>query len=162
MSQALPTEIPAPLRRLLDDGVSGVGTEIALQLLTVGGDGWPHASMLSVGEIIAVDAQSLRLALWPRSNAAINCAANGRATLIAVVDAAGYGLELRLTPTRAINSLEHGTLSTFAACVVAVRVDIADYASLESGIRFRLHDPAPVLARWDRTRELLRAQDGVA
>ena len=111
--------------------------------------------MLSVGEIVTIDAESLRIALWPRSNAAINCSASGRAVLTIVIDAVGYGLRLKLTPTPPIDSREHGTLSTFAAEVVEVRADVAPYARLESGIRFRLLDRALVLARWARTRELL-------
>lgn len=155
MAEILPCEIPAPLRRLIDDGVSGAGAELAFQLVTVGSDGWPHVSMLSVGEIVTIDAKRLRLALWPRSHAALNCSTNGRAILVMVVDAVGYWLRLRLDPTQAIESREYGSLSTFAAEVVEARADLAPYARLETGIRFQLLDPEPVLSRWTRTRELL-------
>lgn len=159
VSELLAPEIPDPLRRVINDGVSGVGTELAFQLTTVGSDGWPHSSMLSVGEIVTIDAARLRLALWPRSNAAINCAANGRAVLSTVIEAVGYGLRLSVRSTKALDSPEYGTLATFAAHVVEARADVAPYARLKSGICFQLLDPEPVLVRWARTREGLSSLD---
>ena len=41
--------------------------------------------------------------------------------------------------------------------VVEARSDTAPYATVESGIRFRLHDPAAVSSRWRATRSALRS-----
>lgn len=144
---------------MLDDGENGAGASLAFQLVTVGSDGWPHASMISVGEVVAVDDETLRLALWPRSQAAANCAATRRALLLAVVDGVGYSIAVSLTARSPIPSRDHGSLSTFDARVSEVRADTAPYAQLEGGIRFRLLDPGPVLARWAETRRALLGVD---
>lgn len=144
---------------MLDDGETGAGASLAFQLITLGSDGWPHASMISVGEVVAIDDETLRLALWPRSHAAANCAAGGRALLLAVVDGVGYSIALSLSPRRPLPSRDHGSLSAFDARVSEVRADSAPYAELEGGIRFRLLDPGPVLARWAQTRRALLGAD---
>ena len=159
MSEQLAPTLPVAFKRVLDDGEAGVGAGLAFQLLTVDGDGWAHASMVSVGEVVAVDSENLRLALWPGSRAAANCAARRRATLAAVVDAVGYSVRLKVSPSARIPNQERGELHTFDASVVEVRADVAPYAHLESGIRFRLLDPDAVLSRWAETRRLLRGQD---
>jgi hypothetical protein len=156
VSELLEPTLPPSLRRLLDDGESGIGAGLALQLLTVGEDGWPYASMVSVGEIVAINDQRLRLALWPRSQATANVVASGRAMLLTVVDGVGYSVRLRVSADTPIPNHEHGSLSTFDAQVTQVRADVAPYARLESGIRFELLEPDTVIPRWAETRRLLR------
>ena len=46
-------------------------------------------------------------------------------------------------------------LVAFEAAVVRVRCDVAPYAAVEHGVRFRLHDREPVIARWVATRAAL-------
>jgi hypothetical protein len=39
-----------------------------------------------------------------------------------------------------------------------VQEDAVNYAELTSGIRFRLHDPEAVVARWQQTIDALRSR----
>src|SRR6185312_9549206 len=137
MSEPLPPRVPAPLARLIDDDVM---TEegVAFQLVTVRPDGWPHLSMISVGEIVTSGERGLRLALWPDSKAVANASATGLATLATVVDSVPYSLRLSMTGPKTIHSGTYGTLAAFAAHIEEVRADVASYADVESGIRFRL------------------------
>jgi hypothetical protein len=154
MSQPLPPVLPACLARLIDDDEL---TEdgVAFQLVTVRPDGWPHLSMISVGEIVTTGERGLKLALWPGSNATANASSTGRATLTTVVDGVPYSLRLSLTGPTAITSPTYGRIAAFGARIEEVRADVAPYAEVETGIRFRLRAPAEVLPRWAETRALL-------
>jgi hypothetical protein len=154
VSEALPPIVPAALARLIDDDEL-TADGVAFQLVTVRPDGWPHLSMISVGELVTRGERGLRLALWPGSNATANASATGKATLTTVVDGVPYSLRLTLTGPTAIPSATYGTLATFDADIEEVRADIAPYAEVQSGIRYRLRVPAEVLPRWAEIRALL-------
>jgi DNA-binding IclR family transcriptional regulator len=111
--------------------------------------------MISVGEIVTTGERGLKLALWPGSNATTNASSTGRATLSTVVDGVPYSLRLSLTGPTAITSATYGRLAAFEAHIEEVRADIAPYAEVETGIRFRLRAPAEVLPRWAEIRALL-------
>jgi hypothetical protein len=154
VSELLPPVLPAALARLIDDDEL-TADGVALQLVTVRPDGWPHLSMISVGELVTHGDRGLRLALWPGSNATANASATGRATLTTVVAGVPYSLRLSLTGPTPIRSATYGTLAAFDARIEEVRADIAPYAEVQTGIRFRLRTPAEVLPRWAETRALL-------
>jgi hypothetical protein len=154
VSRELEPIIPAPLAEALRAPSFGPeGT--AFQLLSVRPDGWPHSSMLSVGELVLRTDRDLRLALWPASSATANITATGRATLVTVVDGVLYSLRLSLGPPTRIPSEQYGYLAAFDAHVEEVRVDAASYADVLSGIRFRLHEPEDVVQRWVEMRAAL-------
>jgi hypothetical protein len=151
VSESLGDRLPPSLRAALDEAAPG----FTLVLVSVGTGGWPHLALLSVGEVLALDDRTLRLALWPASTATANLAREPRVTLAAVLD--GVSLSVRLT-ARPAGTLElpSGELAVFDATVAEVRADVAPYAVLESGIRFRLTEPAETLRRWAATRSALR------
>lgn len=127
----------------------------AIRLSTVGADGWPHAAQLSVGEVLALNASELLVAMWPKSNTTDNLKRDGRLTLSLVHD--GALLEIRATARIAA---EHQTalgLTVFCVTIKAVSEHRARYADVISGVTFRLHDPAAVLARWREQIAMLRA-----
>ncbi|WP_049803310.1 hypothetical protein [Pseudonocardia dioxanivorans] len=145
----LDPRLPAPFaRELAADDNEG----FTIALLTVADGGWPHQALISVGEIVALDDVRLRLATWPASTATRNLLATGRATLVAVVDAEVFAVRVEVAPRE--SGLE---LQVFDGRVVEARSDTAPYATVESGIRFRLHDPAAVSSRWRATRSALRS-----
>lgn len=161
MTETLGTELPDPLYAVLAaaDPAEHVGTTLAL--LSVGEDGWPHQALLSVGEVLALDRDRLRLALWPASSAAANLAARGRATLTVVLAETSFTVRLAVRASGELSTPRAGTLALFEARVEEVRADVAPYAVLESGVRFRLNDPDEALARWAEVRaELRRHGDG--
>lgn len=125
-------------------------------LLTNTPDGWPHLAMLSVGEALATDERHLRLALWPNSTATGNLGASGRATVALVHQEAGYYIRLKAKRGADLNLPSGGHLAFFEGTVEDVQEDVAPYAVLESGVRFRLKDPNSVLPRWRETVAALR------
>ncbi|GEL26695.1 hypothetical protein PSU4_56490 [Pseudonocardia sulfidoxydans NBRC 16205] len=149
MSSLLEPVVPEGLRReLADDDNEG----FTLALLTVADGGWPHQALISIGEVVVLDDARLRLATWPTSTTTRNMTATGRCALVAVVDGDVVTVRLTLTPRGKV-----ADLTTFDAHVVEVRSDTTPYATVETGIRFRLTDPAQAMARWRSTREALRA-----
>jgi hypothetical protein len=53
----------------------------AVRLSTISEDGWPHAAMLSAGEMLALDASEIAMLLFEGSNTSRNLARDGRLTL---------------------------------------------------------------------------------
>jgi len=118
----------------------------AVRLSTIGEDGWPHAAMLSAGEMLALDSSEIAMLLYEGSNTSRNLARDGRLTLTLPLD---HGLcEMRLRATE--------WHRCFTALVEDVRQHRSHYADVVSGVTFRLHDPTAVLARWSRQIEMLQ------
>jgi hypothetical protein len=123
----------------------------AIRISTVSEDGWPHAAMLSAGEMLALDASEVAMLLYEGSNTSKNLAFDGRLTITLPRD---RGLcEMRL---RAAAKKQEGRHRLFTASVEDVRQHRSHYAEVVSGVTFRLHDPTAVLARWSRQIEMLR------
>jgi len=157
MSRPLPAAVPPAVRALLDaDPGDPLADGVTLLLLTVRDDGWSHQAMISVGEVVAVGEDALRLAVWPGSTSTHNLRERRRATLTAVIDGVAYTLFLAVEPCGELETPLAGKLDRFDARVRAASADEAPYATLESGVRFRLKDRDSVLARWREAREELR------
>jgi hypothetical protein len=154
----------------LDDRVLELldGTELAgkvghtFELVTVDEDGSPHAALLSVGEVLAIDERSLRLALWSTSTTTENLHRDGHGLLTLVTDDAFYAVTILTRPTGTL-VVDGKPLACFEATVGVSHRDEVGYAEVTNGITFRLHDPAAVTDRWWRTIDALRepaADDG--
>jgi hypothetical protein len=98
----------------------------------------------------------LRLALWRTSTTTANLERDGRATLTVFLPPAAYYVELDATRDADIRVGET-TFARFTARPRAVREDVVGYATLDSGIRFRLPSRDKVLARWRAQIAALRA-----
>ena len=69
----------------------------AIRISTVSEEGWPHAAMLSAGEMLALDASEVAMLLYEGSNTSRNLARDGRLTLTLKLE---HGLcEMRLCAT---------------------------------------------------------------
>ena len=128
---------------------------LALELITVDGDGWPRVALLSAGEVLAAQDAVLRLALWPGSRTTANLERTARAVLAFVHAGAAHrvGLRARRDPDVLVAGEPR---AVFDARVVSVRRDEVPYARLRSGITFELAEPDSVLARWHATLEAIR------
>lgn len=157
MTRPIVAAVPPPLREAL--AAEGTAGGFTILLLTGREDGWPHLSMLSVGEVVVLDERRLRLALWPGSTAAARLAVDGRATIAAVIPPASYLIRLQARPIGELVTPLGGRRAAFEATVAAASVDEAPYAVLESGVRFRLKDPDATLPRWAEVRRALREQE---
>lgn len=139
---------------LLDGTRLEAKADMAMQLISVGSDDVPRIALVSVGEVVALDEGHLRLALWESSETTANVRRRKTALLSLVAGNSHYAIELSVMP--ATGALEVPGLVVFDAEVVHADRDSAAYAEVTGGIAFRLFNPAPVLARWERTVEVLR------
>lgn len=157
MTRSLGNELPEQLLRLLD------GTELAQRegltflLLTTDESDWPQVAMLSVGELLAIDRQTIRVGLWLHSGTTKNLTRSGRATLALIANGNGYYLRTEARRGDDLDLGAEGRLAYFVLAVQDVQEDSTDYATLTSGVTFRLTQPDQVVPRWRHTVDALRA-----
>jgi hypothetical protein len=146
---------------MLDGGDLASRVGFTIELLTVDDAGWPRAALLSVGEVLASDARTIHLALWPATTSAAALTRLGRATLACVLDGTAYSIHASAArqPDLTVGSMGH---AVFRCAVEEVLSDTVGYARLTSGITFELKDVDTVVARWTATIEALRAAAGAA
>jgi hypothetical protein len=152
---------PTTSRRIPDgvadylDGSGLLAKTQALRLATVDAEGWPHAALLSAGDVVVMPSGRIRFALFPQSNMTSNLEREGRLTISLALDGGMY--ELRLRSHRLTNRTPDVPLALFEADLEAVRHHVAPYANVTGGVTFVLHDPQAVLPRWHRQIAALRA-----
>jgi hypothetical protein len=144
------TTISEELFRFLDGNRLEDKNREAMMLLSVSEDGWPHAAMISVGEMVALNHEELRIALWPKTQTVANLKRTKQATLVAVHKGKVHYVRLAIEPLPALKDAKHNR-ERFKAKVVSVKEDTAKYAEITSGIRFALYDPESVVRRWTET-----------
>jgi hypothetical protein len=140
-----------------DDTEPGVeGT--AAYIVTVGEDGWPHAAMVSIGEVVVRADGRCAIALWEGTRTTTNLLRTGQATLLTVLSERAVRATLRLSAvTEPAPVAEPAVpLRCFVGSVEEAVAETAPYARLTNGIRFVLDEPATVLPRWQATRATLR------
>ncbi len=81
---------------------------IAFLLVTPGDDGFPHPCIVSPGEIVALNASTLHLALHGTSTATRNLRAHAAASLALVLDGAAYYVKVEATELQTSNSFQMG------------------------------------------------------
>lgn len=118
----------------------------APRLSTIDAAGWPHAALLSAGDMVALPSERIRSALFPQSTTAKNLTRDGRLTLTLSLD--GGMCEPRLRARELANSSPDVPLAFFEAEVDAMRTHVAPYAKVTNGITFALNEPDAVLPRW--------------
>lgn len=147
-------QLPDALVRYLDGTDLLLKTQ-ALRVSTVDAAGWPHAALLSAGDAIAVSPQRLRFAVFAQSTTAANLARDARVTVTLSLD---RGMcELRMHARRLREASPEVALALFEASVDDVRVHVAPYADVTTGITFQLHRPDAVRQRWERQLAALRS-----
>jgi hypothetical protein len=146
--------VPAEVARYLD-GTDLLQKSQALRLSTIDIAGWPHASLLSAGDMVAMPSGRIRFVLFPQSATTANLVRDGRLTLSLALD--GGMCELRLRAHRLAYSSPDVPLAFFEAEVETVRRHKAPYAAVTQGLTFALNDPHAVLPRWTRQIAALRA-----
>src|SRR5262249_61427655 len=118
MSRDLGSELPEALLSLLDGHDLPARLGKAILISTVDAQGWAHPALLSYGEVVAVDARRLRLALYGSSGTSGNLRRCGRVTLCLVEEGMAYYLKpktveqptaaLPLAPARLQATVERG------------------------------------------------------
>jgi Pyridoxamine 5'-phosphate oxidase len=146
--------VPAEVARYLD-GTNLLAKTQAMRLSTVDTAGWPHAALLSAGDMVVQSSERIRFALFPQSTTVANLVRDGRITITLALDGGMYEMRLRARPLT--HSSPDVPLAFFEATVETTRIHVAPYAAVVSGITFELHDPQAVLPRWQRQIAALRA-----
>lgn len=157
MSRSLGASLPPQLTRLLDGAELPAKVGLTIQCCTVTEVGWPHLAMVSVGELLALNATTLRLALWETSSSVRALTLSGRCTLALVHDGAGYLVRCTARRRSDVQAPNGQSLAAFDLSVAEVIEDVAPYAVLTGGITYRLRDAPAVVARWETTIAWLRS-----
>jgi hypothetical protein len=145
---------PPPVARYLD-GTNLLQKTQALRLSTVDPAGWPHAALLSAGEMLILPSGRLRFAIFPDSTMTANLMRDGRLTVSLAFDEGIW--EMRLRARRLAHTSADVPLTFFEAELESARLHRAPYATVTSGITFALRQPDAVLPRWRRQIAALRA-----
>jgi hypothetical protein len=148
------TELPAQVARYLDGNDLLTKTQ-ALRLSTVDAEGWPHASLLSAGDMLALPSGRIRFVVFPQSTTTANMMRDGRVTVTLSLD--GGMCELRMTCRRLAHGSSDIPLAFFEGELIKVRVHKAPYAAVSGGVTFTLHEPQSVLPRWQKQIAAMKA-----
>jgi len=161
--------LPPVLSRVLDGGQLRALPGFTLSLLSVDEAGYPHTTLLSLGEIVAMPRapaqlqDEVRFGLWPSSRAVINLERSQRGALTCVVEASFFQIQM----ARVRRLPDAIGLACFAAQVERVEAQRVVYAELQSGITFAIaadapgFDAAELDARWAAQLAALRADASI-
>jgi hypothetical protein len=147
--------VPPPSVAQYLDGTNLLQKTQAIRLSTIDPAGWPHAALLSAGDMLILPSGQFRFVIFPNSTTTANLMRDGRLT---VTLALAEGIwEIRLKARRLVHTAPDVPLAFFEAELKSARVHNAPYAAITSGITFALHEPDAVLPRWQRQIAALRA-----
>jgi hypothetical protein len=159
MSRSSGPHLPPEILAVADGSELASRVGVTFTFITEDVDGWPSIALLSVGEVLAVDPGTLRLAAWPGSTTTASIERTGRATMLYVDQEVWY---VRLHARRGPDLSADGLQRAYFECTVEdVLLDTVTYATMTGGIRFELSDPPATLDRWQRAIDLLRAAPAV-
>lgn len=150
-----PITLPPALLELWNGQQLEDKQHLAMLLLTVGENGFPYQAMVSVGEVLAMDEQHVRIALWTGTNTTGNLQRDGKALLSFVYQEAGWTVRLQMKELPVLENSRYPR-ARFEGTVEHIKQDIAQYADLLTGVTFRLHEPEQGLERWKTTLDELR------
>ena len=146
---ALPPQVAGYL-----DGANLLAKTQALRISTVDAKGWPHASLLSAGDMLAMPSGQIRFIVFAQSTTTANLVRDSRVTITLSIDGGMCELRMRCRPL-AHSSLDP-SLACFEAELVELRTHKAPYATVSGGVTFALHEPQAVLQRWQNQIDAIR------
>lgn len=148
-----PANLPAAVLAFFD-GKDLLAKTQAVRLTTTDADGWPRALLLSAGEILILPDRTVRFAVYGQSGSVANLVRDGRLILSIALEGGVFEMRLRAKPCS--QNVPDGPLAYFTAEILGARRHSVDYADVTSGITFALHDPQPVILRWQQQIAALR------
>jgi hypothetical protein len=161
MSRVVGSSLPAGLLERLrgDDLAARVG--IAVVVVTGDDAGWPHPAMVSYGDMVAMDARRIRVAIHRTSGTAANLRRNGRLTFCFVEAGMAYYVKATVEghrePMPGFPSLARFDATVETVLLDAARADSEPGAAVLDGVRFSLGRPvAEVLRDWRTMLDALR------
>jgi hypothetical protein len=139
--------LPADIARLLDGSDLETRVGITLLVISTGEDGWPRAATLSVGEVLAPNADEILLSLYATSRTTAAITSSGRAMLL--LTHKGSIVRVMLEASGVTDpAADAAGRRTFRARVADVEVDAVAYARVTHGIEFELLDHGEAMSRW--------------
>jgi hypothetical protein len=156
MSRRIGDSLPPALQQRLSGRDLRDRMAEAILVVTTDPHGRPHPAMLSYGEVLAMDARTVRFAAYRESTTAANLRERGAITLCLIAPGSAYYLKARASELQPA-----GSLARFEAVVEEVladeaRADLEGAATITSGIGFRVPDAAARLEAWSAQIEDLR------
>ena len=148
------TALPEQVSRYLD-GSDLLAKMQALRISTVDAEGWPHASLLSAGDMLALASGRIRFVVFPQSTTTANLMRDGRLTVTLSLDGGMCELRMRCRPL--LQASSDIPLAFFEAELLEVRVHKAPYAAVSGGVTFSVHEPQSVLPRWQKQIAAMKA-----
>ena len=148
------TALPEQVLRYLD-GSDLIAKTQALRISTVDAEGWPHASLLSAGDMLALPSGRIRFVVFPQSTTTANLKRDGRVTVTLSLDGGMCELRMRCHPL--VHAPSDVPLAFFEAELLDARVHKAPYATVSGRVTFRVHEPQSVLPRWQEQIAAMRA-----
>lgn len=124
-------------------------------VITTDESGEPRVAQLGRPQLIVVDPSRVAMATWASSATTANLRRSGRCALYAVADGITYTVELETSVSAPIR-LAGMELAGFVGVLRQVRVDEVAYATVTSGVQYRLHSPGETLALWGELRAALK------
>ncbi len=150
MSTNLGPSLPDALVKLFSgDDLRGRIGFAALLVTPSAADSYPHPAIVTPGEMVAGDNQTLRVALYETSTASRNLRANRAGTLALAYEGAAYYVKFDAEPY-ASEAPEFTGQAVFTFHTRHVLKDAEEGAEVTSGFSFKdLAGDAALLARWE-------------
>lgn len=153
MSRALGNTLPDILLERLSGRDLPARMGQAILITTTDAQGWPHPSLLSYGEMVAVDACRLRLATYRTSGTSGNMRRDGKLTLCFIDEGMAYYIKTRVReeqdPMAGFPELARFGAIVEQVLVDQAREDLEPGAGVTGGITFHLGRPTDeVLRGW--------------
>ncbi|MFS0787707.1 hypothetical protein ABC345_15135 [Shouchella sp. 1P09AA] len=144
-------DLPAEIQHVLNGKNLKEKTGMAVYFVTVNNEGFPYKALLSVGELLRMDARTVRVALWERSSSVLFAKKTKKATLLLVLPPKAFDIQMELKHVRT----EEGQ-AVFEGKVRQVKEDQAPYASIVSPVQFLLNNEKQTLDHWATKQALLK------
>lgn len=163
MTRPLGDTLPDVLLSLLDAGDLRGRVGKAILIATADARGWPHAALLSYGEVVAVDRRRIRLATYRKSTTSENLRRDGKLTLCLIETGMAYYIKAQARAQQDPMG-GHAHLTRFEAVVEAVledqaQEDLEPGAGVTGGITFCTGRPqGEVLRDWQAVVGSLRGE----
>ncbi|RFM25636.1 hypothetical protein [Deminuibacter soli] len=153
--------LSADLQQLFNGQIAAGKESMAIQVTAIAENGWPHTTLLSLGEILAPAGDTLMFCVWLQSSlvSSIWCISNISLSFV------WHGCYTEIQANaRLVKQLHHlpVPLAIFKAQVQRIRSVSAGYATLTHGISFHLQQPEQDLPRWQSQLHLLQEYAGAA
>jgi pyridoxamine 5'-phosphate oxidase-like protein len=157
VSRRLGDSLPAPLQQRLSGRDLRERMTEAILVTTTDAQGRPHPAMLSYGEVVAIDARTLRFASHRGSTTAANLRERGAITFCLIGPGTAYYLKAQareLSPRESLARFEARVEDVLAD---EARADLEGPATIATGIGFLVANPAARLEAWSAQVADLRA-----